>query len=138
MKEYRMSEMHITTDGNTLHFHSDRSDGKGGLDIWASQKVNDEWQTPENVAVVNTESNEGWPFLTQDGNELWFTRTYLGSPAIYRSLKVNGSWQEPVRIISQFAGESSMDNNGNIYFTHHFYNNVSEMKEADIYVALKK
>jgi hypothetical protein len=138
MKDYRMGEMHITADGNTLYFHSDRSGGKGALDIWTSQKVNGEWQTPENVAVINTEGDEGWPFLTQDGNELWFTRTYLGSPAIYRSLKVNGSWQEPVLIISQFAGESSMDNNKNIYFTHHFYNNAFEMKEADIYVALKK
>jgi hypothetical protein len=138
MKEYRMGEMHITADGGTLYFHSDRADGKGGLDIWASQKVNGEWQTLENVAAVNTEGNEGWPYLTQDGNELWFTRTYLGSPAIYRSLKLNGKWQEPELILSQFAGESSMDNKGNIYFTHHFYNNESQMIEADIYVALKR
>jgi hypothetical protein len=44
MKDYRMGEMHITADGNTLYFHSDRADGKGGLDIWASQKVDGEWQ----------------------------------------------------------------------------------------------
>ena len=138
MKEYRMGEMHITADGNTLYFHSDRVGGKGEFDIWASQKVNGEWQTPENVAAVNSEGNEGWPFLTQDGNELWFTRTYMGSPAIYRSLKVDGEWQAPELILSQFAGESSMDNDGNIYFTHHFYNNQSQMIEADIYVALKK
>jgi hypothetical protein len=138
MKDYRMGEMHITADGNTLYFHSDRNGGKGGLDIWASQKVNGEWQTLENVAAVNTEGNEGWPSLTQDGNELWLTRTYLGSPAIYRSLKVDGEWQEPELILSQFAGESSMDNGGNIYFTHRYYNNQSKMIEADIYVALKK
>jgi hypothetical protein len=138
MKEYRMGEMHISADGGTLYFHSDRADGKGGLDIWASQKVNGEWQTPQTVAAVNSVGDEGWPFLTQDGNELWFTRTYSGSPAIYRSLKVNGEWQEPELILSQFAGESSMDNNGNIYFTHHFYNNQSQMIEADIYVAYQK
>jgi len=138
MKEYRMGEMHITADGKTLYFHSDRAGGKGGLDIWASQKIDGEWQTPENVAAVNSEGDEGWPFLTQDGNELWFTRMYMGSPAIYRSLKVNGEWQEPELILSQFAGESSMDNAGNIYFTHHFYNNESKMIEADIYVALKR
>jgi hypothetical protein len=68
MKEYRMGEMHITADGNTLYFHSDRSDRKGGLDICASQKVDGRRDMPENVAVVNTEGNEGWPFLTQDGN----------------------------------------------------------------------
>jgi hypothetical protein len=138
MKDYQMGEMHISADGNMLYFHSDRAGGKGGLDIWESQKVNGEWQTPVNVAAVNSAGDEGWPFLTQDGNELWFTRTYMGSPAIYRSLKVDGAWQEPVLILSQFAGESSMDNAGNIYFTHHFYNNESKMIEADIYVAYKK
>jgi hypothetical protein len=59
MKDYRMGEMHITADGNTLYFHSDRAGGKGEFDIWTSQKVNGEWQTPENVAAVNTEGNEG-------------------------------------------------------------------------------
>jgi hypothetical protein len=138
MKEYQVGEMHITADGNTMYFHSGRAGGKGGFDIWATQKINGEWQPPENVEAVNTAGDEGWPFLTQDGNELWFTRTYMGSPAIYRSTKVNGEWQEPELILSQFAGESSLDNNGNIYFTHHFYNNASQMIEADIYVAYKK
>ena len=39
--------------------------------------------------------------------------------------------------ISQFAGEASLDNKGNIYFTHHFYKD-GVMLEADIYVAYKK
>jgi hypothetical protein len=138
MKEYQVGEMHITADGNTMYFHSGRAGGKGGLDIWKTQKINGEWQPPENVEAVNTAGDEGWSFLTQDGNELWFTRTYMGSPAIYRSTKVDGEWQEPELILSQFAGESSLDNNGNIYFTHHFYNNASQMIEADIYVAYKK
>ena len=44
IKEYRMGEMHITADGNTLYFHSDLAGGKGGFDIWASQKVNGKHQ----------------------------------------------------------------------------------------------
>jgi len=79
--------------------------------------VNGEWQTPENVARVNTVGDKGWQYVTQDGKELWFTRTYLGSPAIYRSVKVNGSWFEPELIISQFAGEPSVDGEGNIYLS---------------------
>jgi hypothetical protein len=31
-----------------------------------------------------------------------------------------------------------MDSDRNIYFTHHFYNNESQMLEADIYVAYKQ
>ena len=138
MKDYQVGEMHITADGTELYFHSAKAGGKGQLDIWITRKINGEWQEPENVAAVNTQENEGWPFISQDGNELWFTRTYLGSPAIYRSEKVNGTWSEPQLILSQFAGEPTLDNEGNLYFAHHFFNNASQMTEADIYVAFRK
>lgn len=97
----------------------------------------DEWQEPVNVEVVNTGENEGWPFISQDGNELWFLRTYMGSPAIYRSVKVNGNWSPPELIVSQFAGEPTLDDQGNLYFVHHYYRD-SKMIEADIYVAYRK
>ncbi len=87
--------------------------------------------------MVSSPEVDGWPSLTQDGNELWFTRFYMGSPAIFRSKRVNGEWQEPELIISQFAGESSIDNEGNVYFTHHFYKDAV-MLEADYYVAYRK
>lgn len=137
MKDYQVGEMHITADGNELCFHSSRAGGKGQLDIWVTRKVGGEWQQPENIEAVNTAENEGWPFISQDGNELWFTRTYMGSPAIYRSEKVNGNWSTPELILSQFAGEPTLDNDGNLFFVHHFYNN-SRMIEADIYVAYRK
>jgi hypothetical protein len=137
-KEYQVGEMHLTADEAEMFFHSSRVGGKGQLDIWVTEKVEGEWQDPVNIVAVNTAENEGWPFINQDGNELWFTRTYMGTPAIYRSLKVNNIWSEPQLIISQFAGEPSLDNIGNIYFTHHFYNSSTQMVEADIYVALKK
>lgn len=138
MKEYQVGEMHITVNGSEMYFHSPRDGGKGQLDIWVTRKVNGEWQPPENVEAVNTADNEGWPFVSQDGNELWFTRMYLGSPGVFRSVKVNGTWLEPELIVSQFAGEPTLDVNGNLYFVHHFYNNDSQMIEADIYVAYRK
>jgi len=137
-KDYQVGEMHITADGTELYFHSARASGKGQLDIWVTRKANGEWQEPENIAAVNTQENEGWPFISQNGNELWFTRTYMGSPAIYRSEKVNGVWSEPTLILSQFAAEPTLDNEGNLYFAHHFFNNASQMVEADIYVAFRK
>jgi len=132
-----MGEMHITADGNEIYFHSGRAGGKGGYDIWVTRKVNNEWQEPENIEAINTADPEGWPFVTQDGKELWFTRWYLGSPAIFRSQKVNGQWSEPELIISQFAGEPSLDKDGNLYFTHHFYWDSKQL-DADIYVAYRK
>ena len=130
---YEVGELHITDDGSELYFHSDREGGKGGLDIWVSKKVNNEWQEPENVAVVNTARDEGWPFVTYDNNELWVSRDF----GVWRSKKVNGQWIEPELIISPLAGECSLDSVGNIYFTHHFYTNDT-MIEADIYVAYRK
>jgi hypothetical protein len=127
--------MHITADGNTLFFHSERAGGEGGLDIWSSQKINGDWQGPQNIVAVNTADNEGWPFISQDGTELWFTRTYMGSPAVYRSKSLNGAWKEPELIVSQFAGEPTLDSDGNLYFVHHFFNEAGDMVEADIYVA---
>ncbi|MHB8104052.1 MAG: TolB family protein [Dehalococcoidales bacterium] len=136
-QEFQIGEFHITADGNELYFHSDKAGGKGDKDIWVTRKVNGEWQTPENVTAVNTSDMEGWPFVTADGNELWFTRTYLGTPAIFVSRKKDGQWSAPELIISQFAGEPSIDAAGNIYFVHHFYHN-NKMIEADIYVAYHK
>jgi hypothetical protein len=135
--EYEVGEMHITADGKDLYFHSARSGGAGQTDIWVSHLINGDWSEPENVTPVNTDALEGWPFITQDGNELWFLRFYLGSPAIFRSLKTDGTWSEPELILSQFAGEPSLDTDGNIYFVHHFFKD-GEMLEADIYVAYRK
>jgi hypothetical protein len=136
-QDYKVGELHITSNGNEMYFHSDRPGGQGGLDIWVSEKVDGKWAEPENVDIVNTVSDEGWPFISPDGNNIWFTRMYLGSPALYVSKKVNGDWKDPDLIISQFAGEASVDNEGNVYFTHHFYKD-NKMIEADIYVAEKK
>ena len=108
----------------------------GSYDIWVSRNENGEWQPPQNLEVLNSSEIDGWPFVTQEGSELWFTRFYQGSPAIFRSKKLDGLWQEPELIISQFAGESSVDNQGNIYFTHHFYKDGVAL-EADIYVAYR-
>ena len=134
---YQVGEMHITADGLEMYFHSARPGGKAGLDIWVTKNVGGQWQQPENVAAVNSAGNEGWPFVSQDGQELWFTRTYLGSPGLFRSLKEGGNWSEPELIVSSFAGEPTLDVQGNLYFVHHFYRDDA-MLEADIYMAHKK
>lgn len=135
-EQYSVGEMHITADGQHLYFHSERAGGQGGLDIWCSDLVDGQWQEPVNIAAVNSPGNEGWPFISQDGHELWLTRTYQGSPGIFRSIWANGSWSEPELIVSSFAGEPTLDQAGNLYFVHHFYDN-GVMIEADIYAAYR-
>jgi len=133
--DYEVGELHI--HGDELYYHSSKSGGLGKLDIWKLAKINSIWQNPVNIGTVNTEEDEGWPYITPDGNELWITRTHLGAPAIFRSKKVDDTWQEPELIVSQFAGEATLDKDGNLYFVHHFFDN-GNMIEADIYVAKRK
>ena len=131
--EYETGELHISADGTELYFHSYRPGGKGELDVWVSKKVNGEWGEPVNIEAVNTERNDGWPALNPAEDELWITRDY----GIWRSKKVDGEWTEAELIVSALAGEATFDNEGNVYFTHHFYDNDT-MLEADIYVIKRK
>ena len=131
--EYEIGELYISNDGSEMYFHSSRPGGKGKLDIWVSRNVNGEWQTPENLVNVNSEDDDGWPALSPDENELWISRNY----GLWRSKKVAGEWQTPELIISSLAGEATIDQQGNVYFTHHYYQD-DKMIEADIYVAYKK
>jgi hypothetical protein len=135
--EYDVGELHISSDGNELYYHSARPGGKSGLDIWVSRKMNGEWSEPVNIGIVNSVDNEGWPYLNSDGDELWFTRFYKGSPALFRSKLVDGEWEAPELMVETFAGEPTLDDAGNLYFTHHYYKD-SNMIEADIYVAKRK
>lgn len=134
--DYEVGELHLTADGEELYFHSSRAGGKGGYDIWVSQKVDGAWQEPVNLGVVNSPRTDGWPFITQEGSELWFTRGN-GGAELWRSKRINGQWGEPEQMFTHFAGEPSLDTEGNVYFTHHFFKD-DVMLEADIYVAKKK
>ncbi len=135
MKEIQIGEVHI--HGDDLYFHSDRPGGQGGYDIWLTDRNAGSWSDPIHLDAVNTAAMDGYPFVSSDGNELWFSRTYSGTPAIYRSVNVKGAWSKPELIVSQFAGEPTLDDSGNLYFVHHFYEEGT-MIEADIYVAYKK
>jgi hypothetical protein len=132
---YQVGELHIHAE--QLYFHSARPGGQGGNDLWMARKVADEWGSPVNIEAVNSPEEESRPFLTQDGQQLWFTRSYQGSPAIFRSLRVAQGWGSPQLILSQFAGEPTLDPTGNIYFVHHYYEE-GRMIEADIYVAYRQ
>ncbi|MHB1461339.1 MAG: TolB-like translocation protein [Armatimonadota bacterium] len=136
-EEMQIGEVHVMPNGRELYYHADRPGGKGKLDIWVTRLVSGVWQDPVNVEVVNSEETDGWPFVTYDGKELWITRWYKGSPALFRSKRVGNAWTTPELIVSQFAGEPTLDKQGNLYFVHHYYRD-NKMIEADIYVARPK
>ena len=139
--EYRVGELHIATDGD-LYFGSDRPGGVGGFDLWVSHWSGKTWETPVNLgAVINTTNDENRPFITADGQDLWFdgvSQKDFPGPAIFRSQRQpDGSWGPAEEIISSFAGEPTLTGNGNtLYFVHHYFSaDLSQMIEADIYVS---
>jgi hypothetical protein len=131
----QVGELHIFED--ELYFHSDRKDGIGGRDLWLSRYQEGEWQPAENLRSLNSPGDEGYPFITSDGNQIWFTRILEGIPAIYRALRTETGWNPPELIVSRFAGEPTLDPEGNLYFVHHYFED-GVMLEADIYVAYRQ
>jgi hypothetical protein len=134
-KEIGIGEVHF--DGDNLYFHADLPGGLGGLDIWKTTPQGNTWSDPVNIQAVNSDGSDGWPCLSPNGQELWLTRTYRGTPALFRSQKTGEGWSSPELILSQFAGEASVDQDGNVYFVHHYYRE-GEMIEADLYIMQKK
>lgn len=135
-KQYQIGEMALSPDGNTLYYgHTD-----GGRSvIWEMHKVNGFWVSPQEVSGLDVGVNESLPFVAPDGKELWFTgnsKTYPG-PATYCSPWNGSGWAKPVEIVSQFAGEPTLDSQGNLYFVHHFVSANLSLIEADIYVAYR-
>ncbi|MCD4690005.1 hypothetical protein K8S17_00940 [bacterium] len=140
--DYDIGEWHLLEGGTTLIFGSDRSGGYGDMDLWSTWFNEGDWSVPENLGPnVNDAGHQSRPFVTPEGDELWFTgNSGLGyhGPAVFRCIKQGADWGPAEEIISNYAGEPCLDDEGNIYFTHHFMDAGEEMIEADIYVCYKR
>lgn len=82
----------IDASGDVLYFASDRPGGKGGNDIWWCRKLNGEWGEPVNLEEINTEGEEVFPFIANDG-VLYFSSDGLGGMGgldIYMALPDRG------------------------------------------------
>jgi hypothetical protein len=93
---------------------------------------------------VNTAGNEDRPFLSVDGQELWFDGTsrrgHPGPAVFFSQRQSDGSWAEPEEVVSIFAAEPTLTADGRtLYFVHHYFNtDLSQMLEADIYVTVRE
>ena len=73
-KAYSTGSPSLSADGKTLYFKSNMPGGLGGNDIWKTT-INADGSTtkPENLGnKVNTEGDEGFPFIADDNNTLYF------------------------------------------------------------------
>ncbi len=115
---------HLSPDGNTLYFASNRPDGFGGFDLYVSYRMGNTWSTPENLGPnVNTPGDEVSPFY--DGNFLFFSSNWhpgLGGYDIFRAEQSDGRWTRIFHLGNLI--NSSRDDLGFIY---HSFNNRGYM-----------
>jgi ankyrin repeat protein len=87
----------ISVDADhTIYFSSGVPEGYGEGDIYCSKLVEGKWQKPVNLGPpINTDKDEGMPFIAPDGSYLLFSRTYN----LYISYhKEDGGWTDPVNL----------------------------------------
>jgi peptidoglycan-associated lipoprotein len=89
----------LSSDGNTIFFVSDRDGGKGRLDIYFATFEGDKWGTPQNLGErINTPFDDISPFISNDGNTLYFAtngRVGFGGIDLYKSVGGMGKWSDP-------------------------------------------
>ena len=92
---------HISPDGLSLFFSSDRAGGTGGLDLWVAKRVtkDDNWGTPVNLGQpVNSSDSEDGPSISSDGLTFFFASSRNGYYNIWMTKRANGStlWEPPL------------------------------------------
>ena len=98
--DYYQNHATVSKDGKTLLFTSEDERGTGGLDIYKTTKGSDgNWGVPENLGkIINTEHDEDSPYLSDDGQTLYFSskgHESFGNYDIYKSMLANGKWSAP-------------------------------------------
>jgi outer membrane protein OmpA-like peptidoglycan-associated protein/tetratricopeptide (TPR) repeat protein len=89
---------YLSPDEETLYFVSNREGGFGGRDIYISRKQDDgSWGEAENMGPnINTPYDEDAPFITMDGNTMYFSskgHSSMGGYDVFKSVKdKDGNW----------------------------------------------
>lgn len=99
--KYSVSHPTLNANGSEMYFVSDMPGGYGGTDIYYSKLSKGIWSEPVNLgSAINTEGNEMFPFLHQDGT-LYFAsegHSGYGGLDIYYTKYVDSTWTVPVNM----------------------------------------
>lgn len=111
----------LSSDMKTLYFTSNMKGGYGKMDIWSCTfdvKTN-AWGQPKNLgATVNTEGNEVYPAISDDGKRLYFSSDYhpgLGGLDMFSAeAGADGRFTKPVENL-KYPLNSSYDDFGIVF-----------------------
>jgi hypothetical protein len=84
---------HLSKNGLSLYFASDRTGSLGGEDLWVSHRNSEDepWRLPMNLgAIINTPSTDRSPALSRDGHYLFFATDRSGG---FGALDIWVSWR---------------------------------------------
>lgn len=101
---FTYGDPHLSGDELTLYFSSDMAGGYGGKDLWVAKrsKKTKAWETPVNLGPnVNTEGDERFPFLRDDGVLYFASNGHIGMGGldIYKVEKISDDkWNKPVNM----------------------------------------
>lgn len=95
-KEYSCANPSLSRDGKTLYFSSNMPGSVGGIDIWkVSVNGDNSYGAPQNLGkMINTEGNESFPYISDDGSMLFFAsagRPGLGGYDVFQADLAKGS-----------------------------------------------
>jgi hypothetical protein len=96
----------LSRDGLSLYFHSNRSDGLGGVDIWVATRpgLDAPFSAPVNLGPsINSSGDDDIPIISADNRTLVFDSSRSGGPGendIWMSTRTNAAapW-EPARLL---------------------------------------
>lgn len=129
----------ISSNGKKLYFTSNREGGRGGLDIYFSEKdASGDWGLPVNLGTaVNTKYNEDNPFITGNDSVLFFCsegHNTMGGFDIFKSRWTGTTWGIPQNLGSPVNSTDDDKffqpfNNGR----NAFYSIKTDYKKRDIF-----
>lgn len=110
----------FSSDGNELYWVS-RENQESKLNIWTMRRIGNRWTKPEIIKILNDSVNLYDPYLTADGEKLFFGTDKDGNADIWVAERRGNAWNNPQKIdqsINNKDGQcqASIANNGTIYY----------------------
>ncbi len=104
----------ISKDKTKLYFASDRDGGKGGLDLYYSDRLDYSyklWSEPKTFnAFLNTPANQSHPFVTLGEDEIYYTSDQEGSSDIFKANLKRDTLYQPITIKVNVIKEETGEN----------------------------
>lgn len=137
----------FSSDGNMMIFsrsgNGKKKDDIKEIDLFVSKLERGEWSEPERLAISDEDAWDSSPFLSADGQTLYFSSNREGGQGSndiwYSVLSEDGAWVEPVNMgeTVNTAGEELfpyMRDNGDFYFSS---NGHAGFGELDVFKMVK-